>query len=511
MKTFFRVKEGALFSPLLVTLIFFGLSLYFSLSHSMWRDEMQAWLIARDSHSVFELFGNARYEGHPILWYLLLMLSKQVLAAPISMQILHVLLATAAVFILLKYSPFSNSQKLLLIFGYYPFYEYSTISRNYGMGVLLIFVYCALFKNRQKYILPIGITLFLLAQTNIFGLIISLAAIASLLAGYLLELKRGRALPSAWAFCLGLAIAILGVLCSAWEMSPPADSGFAKEWFFVWDKARFQGALAALSNAFFPLPTLQQHYWNATSWSGTFSAYVFAPLAVVACFLFAKSIKKNIPVLCFFLLALVGIELFLYVKYLGYWRHQGHLYIVFIAAIWLARDSVIGGNQHDVDPSAKKQFKVNSVVLNFILVVHLLGALIAHVGEQRFVFSSGRMAAEYLKSNQLLDNPLVAFPDFVAPSVLGYLGDKNIFYPEVNANGSYIKWNTARLQRVDQFTAIQAARNLSAKSTKDVIFLTNAPLDEALLSKEGLIPLGAFEGSINRDENYYLYVVKKVN
>lgn len=37
-----------------------------------WRDVAQAWLIARDL-SVPELFAQLRYEGHPCLWYLLLM------------------------------------------------------------------------------------------------------------------------------------------------------------------------------------------------------------------------------------------------------------------------------------------------------------------------------------------------------------------------------------------------------------------------------------------------------
>ena len=39
--------------------------------HEMWRDEMQAWLIARDAPSVIELFKILkRYEGHPSVWHL---------------------------------------------------------------------------------------------------------------------------------------------------------------------------------------------------------------------------------------------------------------------------------------------------------------------------------------------------------------------------------------------------------------------------------------------------------
>jgi hypothetical protein len=35
--------------------------------HEMWRNELQAWLLARDSDSLAELWRNTRYEEHPLL------------------------------------------------------------------------------------------------------------------------------------------------------------------------------------------------------------------------------------------------------------------------------------------------------------------------------------------------------------------------------------------------------------------------------------------------------------
>ena len=146
--------------------------------HAMWGDEIQAWLIVRDSHSFYELIQNTRYEGHPILWFLLLMGVKQISGSLFAMQFLHVSIATAAVYLFLRYSPFTRIQKILFILGYYSFYEYLIISRNYGIGVLLIFAYCVLMKDEKRNQLLIGAVLFLLAQTSIFGLIISIAAMA---------------------------------------------------------------------------------------------------------------------------------------------------------------------------------------------------------------------------------------------------------------------------------------------------------------------------------------------
>jgi hypothetical protein len=44
----------------------------------MWRDELNGWLIARDSPSLTNFWNNIRYEGHPILWYVWLYLLNQI-------------------------------------------------------------------------------------------------------------------------------------------------------------------------------------------------------------------------------------------------------------------------------------------------------------------------------------------------------------------------------------------------------------------------------------------------
>src|SRR5689334_1095494 len=75
-------------SAFVVTALFFLVNLPRLLSHGMWRDELQAWLIARDSASVGDLFFNLRYEGHPGLWHILLWLLSRLTTNPLAMAIL---------------------------------------------------------------------------------------------------------------------------------------------------------------------------------------------------------------------------------------------------------------------------------------------------------------------------------------------------------------------------------------------------------------------------------------
>ena len=89
--------------------------------HELWRDEVQEWLLARDSSSAIDLLSCQKYEGHPALWQLLLMPLTRAFGAAIAMQVLNLLVATATVYLLVRWSPFTRLQKVLLSFGYIPF------------------------------------------------------------------------------------------------------------------------------------------------------------------------------------------------------------------------------------------------------------------------------------------------------------------------------------------------------------------------------------------------------
>ncbi|MGL5032224.1 MAG: hypothetical protein ACRC6M_00290, partial [Microcystaceae cyanobacterium] len=117
---------------LLLLGIFFILCLIGVLNHAMWRDELNGWLIAKYSANWGEFWGNIRYEGHPILWYLCLFGLNQITSNPVAMQLFHLGLATSAIALWLYFSPFTRLQKTLFTLGYLPIYEYLLISRNYA-------------------------------------------------------------------------------------------------------------------------------------------------------------------------------------------------------------------------------------------------------------------------------------------------------------------------------------------------------------------------------------------
>ena len=74
----------------------------FASRHSCGFDEIQAWLIARDSNSLASLFHHLRYEGHPALWYLFLYIPAHVSWNPVSMQAINYVFAVAWAWLILS-------------------------------------------------------------------------------------------------------------------------------------------------------------------------------------------------------------------------------------------------------------------------------------------------------------------------------------------------------------------------------------------------------------------------
>jgi hypothetical protein len=111
-----------------------------TLSHEYWRDEVRALSLARAATSPFDLYGLIQYDGHPVLWYLLLFIGTSLADSPLVLPIASAAVAMAAVALFVWRSPFELWVKGVFIFGALPFYEYSVVARNYGISMLLLFL-----------------------------------------------------------------------------------------------------------------------------------------------------------------------------------------------------------------------------------------------------------------------------------------------------------------------------------------------------------------------------------
>ncbi len=141
--------------------------------HELWRDEVRALSIAMEANSVLDLPVMLKNEGHPVLWYVLLYAGYAITGSKLILPALSIMIAFAAVLLFIKSAPFPLWQKVLFIFSYLPFYEYSVMCRNYGISMLLLFSFAHLYTYRKRYPLLPACVLLMLAFTNAHSIILS--------------------------------------------------------------------------------------------------------------------------------------------------------------------------------------------------------------------------------------------------------------------------------------------------------------------------------------------------
>ena len=147
------------------------LSIY---NHEMWGDEIHSWNIAKGSDTFVDLLRNSRFEGHPPIWYTILWTISKFTHDLTYVQVVHGIIACASVGLIMFWSPIHVVGKILIPFGYYFLYEYSTLSRNYAVGILLAFCICLVIRKefRFKLVVYYGL-LFLMTNTHLLAIILA--------------------------------------------------------------------------------------------------------------------------------------------------------------------------------------------------------------------------------------------------------------------------------------------------------------------------------------------------
>ena len=96
--------EKSRYNNLLQTLVlitYLIYTTYFLLEHVMWRDELHAWLIARESSNLNELINNSKYEGRFPLYHLIILPLTKLSINPESIKILTLVFTCLFLFILI--------------------------------------------------------------------------------------------------------------------------------------------------------------------------------------------------------------------------------------------------------------------------------------------------------------------------------------------------------------------------------------------------------------------------
>ncbi|MBF0487102.1 MAG: hypothetical protein HQK98_02975 [Nitrospirae bacterium] len=515
-------------------LCFVALGLFNILHHVMWRDELEAWMMARDASSLSELFNNIKYQGHPALWFVTLYALSRLTPNPLIMQIFHLALAVGTVYVALRSAPFTKLQKILFIFGYYPFFEYCVISRNYAFGLLLLLIFMSMFRPgfrpgvKKKYI-HLSIVLFILCQTNPYGAVIAIALALTLL--FELIFFKDTASPistkTKWQFAAGAIIFAFGLLVSAAQMHPPHDSVWYHPTFLHDNKlvmlTKFLEAVAFIWRAYVPIPMFNMHFWGHNFISHLFADPVNAVKATVVLsiilliFSLTLFLRRRLA-LFYYTVGTFGIVLFSYAIYGGSIRHWGHYFIVFVSAVWLsnlyAAKPFNSGNSGVLNKIC--EFKIckfiedkRGAIFTAFLVVNVIAAVTANTLNYLYPFSANRETATFIKDNGLDKMPILGDKDYAVSGVAAYL-NRPIYYPVTQRHATFIIWDNKR-EGVNASNILKYAGQYLLMEKQDILLvLTYPPSKDSLAMYNNVSFIKAFENSTLYEERFLLFIMKYI-
>lgn len=481
-----------------ILIVFMIISLAGVLNHEIWMDEAHHWLLARDSNNLYDLWKNTRYEGHPLIWNVILFFISRFSTDPLAMQLTHWIISVTAVAILIFYAPFPQSWKILLAFSYFIVFEYTVISRNYSIMLLLFFIFLKLYPNREKKLLLIGVILLLLANTHLFGLILALSIAVILALDFFSKEK-----PDAKSYLGCCALIAAGVLLSVYQIMPPADSPFKPHISVLSSAQSIERFFTIFLRGFLPVPNmLKYNTWN-TNFFSDISRVLGGILSTGICACIFFSLWRNVKAVilfCGFTIPLILVVIILYpASIVQASRHFGMVFIVFIGCLWIIFGEISGKNLYGYQQRFLKVFVPS------LLVIQLIAAFMAYYSDLRLPFSESKNVAEYLRRNKLEHYQLISWKVPI-PSVSAYTGKKFYLIPE-GIEGSFILWQNEKKIRenIAQETLIQSTIAYAQKKKEPCVLITYEKINTLPPSVK---LLQAFDKGMVKIENFFVYIVK---
>jgi hypothetical protein len=404
---------------LFIILFIYSSSVLFGVfHHEPWRDEAHAWMIARES-SIVNIISDARYDGVPILWFLVLMPFAKLGMPYITLNILHALIAICAVGLLLRFGKIPIVTKILFIFSYYSLYEYSVIARNYVLTVFLLFAIATIYKKRFEKPLLYATLIVFLYQTNIYSIVA--AGILTVVYGAEIIKHKKLTQKNFGATVLMFSGAIFTII-----LLYPDKSQYYN---FYPPPYNISSILSIIRESF--VPKFLPFQWKMIIRSQVLNIIVLLFSLLTLIFFFIKIyMTKKVRIIAVFMIGWVFImNIFIHLSGL---RHRG-LVLIFIIFLWW-----ICEYEKNKDMDLKdKAGKIFTVLISFLLFISTVFALYIHIMDYKYEFSGARDMAQYIKKNNLEKIDTVAYLGGFNESILAYFKYKKFWYPEYGASGYF--------------------------------------------------------------------------
>jgi hypothetical protein len=483
--------------------------------HEFWRDEVRALSIALEAESFLDLISLLTDEGHPALWHAVLRGAYLIWASPAVLPAMSVAVAALAVATFVFIGPFPLWMQGLWIFGVLPVYEYSVMARNYGISMLLWFLFAASLCAKNRRPLLAGMIGLLLSNSNVHSLAILGCIFPAVVIDDIIQ-SRAMLAGALRKWLLPALLVLSGALLAAYTVYPE-DSIIASSRALPVD-ANWQTFLLDLALPgrnllhIFPVRTLRA-LAPILGWLVIFGLWPRPALAVGA------------------YLGLAAFNCFGDFLYATDLRHQGVMYCALLALYWIAWPSVLLQATKSGNGLQAWLCRISVYgVFPAIMVGHGVKGIREVYLEVNDVQSSAQAFGEFLAERpKLADATIIAEPDYLIEAV-PYYSDQRIFLAREGQFSKVFHLTTASHAKLSLGQFYATGQQLMAGSGRPIIlvigdellpveretsgtitygpgrsFSWTAEEREAFLA--GVRSIGVFHGS-KRDENFTAYLLK---
>ncbi len=480
---------------LLLTLPFVVLFLVNLVHHQMWRDEVNAYSLAAASPNFALLFHYIHYEGHPWLWYVLLWLVSRFTTNPLGLKVLQAFVGTAVYLAIGFISPFRWFEKLLLFTSYFVIFEYTVITRMYGVQLLLALIYVWLRTRRPQALAGQATLLGLMACCDISGMALSAGLIAERLWALHESGSPLRKLRTGAIIYVALALSAVLSLLPASDISHITTF---HTFHYLKDYNRLGASLVNyLGTPYLATMTLRPgHFWDTTMNVAPKSFGAMVALVLGAYWLTFRQ-RKGI-------LLLLGVTSVLmitsgFVIYRGSMRHYGVTFVAFVCGLWLLRAS--GG---------KLRWPAYA-----LLALTTFAGIHATIGSWQRPFSQAAATAAWLKANHLDHTLIAGVPTAATIGVTEQLGVP-IYQLECATPGEittfYMFTNQCEAYKPSMLSDRLKAASIFANGAKLTLIredpLTPAEIDSLHAQGLNAQALAGFANAEVSREDFYLYAIE---
>lgn len=494
-----------------IFLIWLLISCITILHHEYWRDEVRALSISNSASYWWEIVDLIKNEGHPALWYWILFFTSKIFGAHAALPLVGLTIGALSVGLLLFRSPLPLLHKALFTFGVLAQYEYTVMSRNYGISMLLLFLFATLYKNKRNNPFWIGLVIALLANTNLIALIIACALTCLFLWDEFIEERDLLTRPRGFLLFLTVAIITSSILLSLLTIKPDDQT--------------------LLTNAHHIRPIAE--YW------ASIKAALLSPGKILSSLLpttliFNTSAINNVAVIFLIagLLIEVSLALTLYVAFIGVGfvmffaypialRHQGLLLVLMVTLYWI-----------QLNDNCKTKFKLQLILNKVALILFIPLVLIWSDGKSwvhikrdlTLEVSSSKALGEWINKKGYQNEIIMSEPDYIIEA-LPYYSNTKIYIPREKIFRNFGKSTKEQKSTLSLNEILNQAISLKQREGKTILIAlgwspqyfeshtqATLPYDRLLVwRREDWNNFKAntkFEAEFTKstgDENYYLY------